>query len=835
MNSSREERLERLFEKAMALPPENRAHFVRATCEDDEQLRDALTSLLSHADAAAGFLDRMAATTVARVDELLSGTPPRLDDGGTDALEGRTVAHFRILERLGGGGMGLVYRATDLRLGRVVALKFLPPHLGADEQARTRFVHEAKAASALDHPNICAIHEIGETEAGQLFIAMPCYDGSSLKERIAAGPIPHDEALDYAGQVAEGLQRAHDAGIVHRDVKPANIVLTAGGRVKIVDFGVAKIAGTEITRVGTTMGTVAYMSPEQTRGDAVDARSDIWSFGAVLYEMLEGRRPFCQQSDETLIHAIRHDAPRRLSAVRSDLRSGVAALIGRCLEKEAARRYPDVRELLRDLRTVQRGGRIRRPPDVSRLRAAGGAVAIAGLLLLLGWQLQPRADRRITSLAVLPVRAPAVGVADANLAEGMVDLLIAQLSELSALRRVVSRSSVSQLERSGTHGWRIGRELGVDALVELSLSRDGENARVDVALIESGGGKVRWNRRFERPVREVLSLQREMAQTIARELQLALTPSESARLVGVAPTVRPEAFALYLLSARSNESREATRYLEQAIAADSTFALAYAKVAIPYIMLERDGARAERAIGRALSLDPGLSAGYDALGLLRLWIDRDWGAAESAFSRALELDPHNGLAHHELAQLNMRRGRCDAAIAGEEKAVIQNPGIAHFQSGLAEVHLYCRQYGLAIAEFERTLPLVRDSGGVYFLIGDAYYFDGQFAKARAFYAKTPWPVPGWAEVALGTPGPARAQIVELSARWARGQADAFTAWTLARLHASLLEKEAALTWLERSHASGHGMVLYLKVQPQFDMLRAEPRFQALLQKVGLTE
>ena len=834
MDAAREDRLERLHERALALPAERRAAFLLEACGGDVQLHEALSTLVTHAGDAEGFLDRVAGPAVARVAGRLFGADFPDSDPADDARVGQRVAHFHIVGKLGSGGMGRVYEARDLLLDRPVALKFLPRHLGGDTAAKARFVHEAKAASALDHPSICAVHEIGETDEGELFIAMAHCDGVTLKQRIAGGPVPVAEALACAAQVAEGLQRAHEAGIVHRDMKPANVMVTTSGRVQIVDFGVAKMAGADLTRDGSTVGTVAYMSPEQTRGATLDARTDIWSLGAVLYEMLAGRRAFPGESDESLIYGIRHDEPLPLRRAVAGIPRGVAALVHRCLAKDPRRRYQDAGELLADLRTLQAGGTVRRPLDASRWTRLGLGALAASLLLFAASRLA-RPATRVESLAVLPVRALSGDSVQRGFADGMADLLIGQLSQLSALRRVISRASMAQYEDTRKTPRQIGRELGVDALVELSVSRKGQEVRVDATLLDADAGAVLWSRSFERPMRDVLSLQRDVAQAIARELGLQLTPREEAQLVVAAPSVNPEAFALYLRSARTSDVREGARLLEQAVATDSTFALAYARLAHTHIMVSRDKAKAERAIERALALDPGSSEGFDALGLLRMWMYQDWAGAESAFRRAIALNPHNSLAHHELGQLFMRLGRCDEAIDQEERAVLENPGGAHYQSGLAEVYLYCRQYDRAILDFERNLPLVRDSASTYFLLGDAYYYKGDYATSLAMHQKSSAPDPGWVNAALGDDRPARAQIAELSARWARGESNAFTAWNLARLHTSLREPEEAITWLERSHAAGYGIVVSLKAHPHFDPLRSNPRFQALLQKLNLAE
>ncbi|MDP9227351.1 MAG: protein kinase [Actinomycetota bacterium] len=833
MNAAREDRLERLFEEVSALPREQRAAFIEEACRADEDLRTTLGALLADAAEANEFGDRVLGPAIARVAGVLLGDSHSAVDDGVDSLLGQQIAHFKIVEKLGGGGMGRVYKAVDLRLDRAVALKFLPPHMNAEDDAKRRFAHEAKAASALDHPNICAIHEIGETDAGQLFIAMTYCDGETLKKKIARGPLPVSQALEYVTQIAEALRRAHEVGIVHRDIKPANVMVTDAGVVKIVDFGLAKMAGTDVTREGTTFGTVAYMSPEQTRGEAVDARSDVWSLGAVLYEMLTGQRPFRSESDETLIYAIRHDTPKSVRDVRAEIPAGLAATVSRCLEKEPALRYQRAGELLADLQIMQRGGAVRRPVSFRRVLRYGGVGVLLSLVILAGVTLRARPEARVRSLAVLPVTGLTGDSAQDDLAEGMTDLLINHLSQLSGLRRVVSRTSVEQYTNTQKSSRQIGRELGVDALVEMSVMREGERIRITVNLVGAEAERVLWSQSFERLEGDVLTLQREVARAIAQALQVQLTPEEKVRLVQAAPKINPEAFALYLQSARAKDERRGMIYLEQAIQKDSNFALAHAQVAGSYIMLSRDKVKAERAIAKALALDPALSDAYAALGLLRMWIDWDWPAAETALRHAIELSPHNSMAHHELGQLFMRVARCDEAIAEEQLAVLQNPGVAHFQSGLAEVYLYCRRYDEAIREFEKNLDLVRDSAGTYFLLGDTYFYQGRYAHALSMYEKTRRPAPAWAYVPLGRIEEVRKQIVTSKAAWAGGGANIFVAWNLARTYASLGERDQALTWLEQTYDRGTGLVVYLKVHPQFDSLRGEPRFQRLLQKVGL--
>ena len=334
------------------MAPPQRAAFLDQVCAGDTELRARLAEHLTNAARAYEFVDRALRPAIAQCADDMLGGPPSAAEDRRGPRVGEKIAHFRVLERLGGGGMGVVYKALDVRLGTTVALKFLPAH--SDSEAKGRFIQEARAASALDHPNICTIHEIGETETGELFITMAYYDGPSLKQKIGSGPLPVREALAHFADVAEGLRRAHEARIVHRDIKPANVMLGEGGQVKIVDFGLAKMSGADLTREPRAMGTIAYMSPEQTHGAGVDRRTDIWSLGVLLYEMLTGHRPFRGDTQWRLIYAIRYAEPIPIRESRSEIPTVVASVVSRCLEKDPANRYQTVRELLDAVRLIER-------------------------------------------------------------------------------------------------------------------------------------------------------------------------------------------------------------------------------------------------------------------------------------------------------------------------------------------------------------------------------------------------------------------------------------------------------------------------------------------------
>jgi len=370
---------------------------------------------------------------------------------------GKSISHYRITEKLGGGGMGIVYKAEDTRLKRTVALKFLPPDLTRDEDAKKRFVHEAQAASALEHPNICNVHEIDETQDGQMFICMACYEGETLKKKIERGPLKVDEAVNIAVQVAGGLARAHEAGITHRDIKPANVMVTDRGEVKIVDFGLAKLSGrTRVTKTGTTAGTIAYMSPEQSRGEGVDSRTDIWSLGVVLYEMLTGKLPFKGDYEQAVVFSILNEDPEPLRNLRSEVPIGLERIVHKAMAKSPGERYRQVRDVLVELETLG-------TEQETRSMTAG---------------------RGRKSIAVLPFKSLSESKEDEYFSDGITEDILTQLSRIGDLK-VISRTSVMRYKKSEKSLLEIGRELGVATILEGSVRRSGDRVRIVGELIDA--------------------------------------------------------------------------------------------------------------------------------------------------------------------------------------------------------------------------------------------------------------------------------------------------------------------------------------------------------------
>ncbi|MFH1866430.1 MAG: protein kinase, partial [Candidatus Eisenbacteria bacterium] len=435
-------------------------------------------------------------------------------------LVGKTLSHYRILEKLGEGGMGVVYRADDTKLERHVALKFLSPCILGTDTEKTRFVQEAKAAAALNHPNICTVHEIDEAE-GQIFIAMECVEGQSLKARIESGLPTIEEALAIATQIAEGLTEAHAKGIVHRDIKPANVVVTPQGRAKIMDFGLARSsAAAQLTVTGTTVGTIAYLSPEQARGETVDHRTDIWSLGVVLYEMITGLRPFRGNRDQAVIYSILNDEPNPLSVARPEVPIELENVMSRMLAKNPASRYPSAEEVLADL------NRLRKDPEAATSTMPASA------------------RRRRPSIAVLPFLDMSPQRDGEYFCEGMAEELINALTHIGGLK-VSARTSSFQFKGPGHDVRKIGRDLGVETVLEGSVRKAGSRLRITAQLINAADGCHLWSEKFDRDMEDIFAIQDEISLAIVDQLRVGFLGDEKAQLVK-RPNASPEAYNLYL-------------------------------------------------------------------------------------------------------------------------------------------------------------------------------------------------------------------------------------------------------------------------------------------------
>jgi serine/threonine protein kinase len=588
-----------------------------------------------------------------------------------DSYIGRTVSHYKILERLGEGGMGVVYKAEDETLKRTVALKFLPPALGRDTEANARFMHEAQAASALDHPNICTIHEIGHTDDGQLFICMAFYDGETLKEKIRRGPFRIAEAVDIATQTARGLARAHDRGIIHRDIKPANILLTSDGTAKIVDFGLAKLSGgSVITKEGTTPGTVYYMSPEQVHGEAVDRRTDIWSLGVLIYEMVTGRRPFEGEYEKAVFYSIENLAPEPVTALRTGVPMELERIITKCLEKKPDERYQRLDEFLVDIRTIMKGaglstkvpeGLIRPKAKETAWKRPGfiliSSVVIALILSGVYWLFRP-AERNLAtsarrkSIAVLPFTSITKGADDEIFADGIHDDILIQLSKIRDMR-VIGRMSMVQYKDTKKRLRDIGKELEAGYILEGTVRRSSNTIRITAQLIESETEGDIWADGYDRSFANVFAIQSEIARKIASSLRSVLSPQEETS-IGTPPTSNEEAYEYYLKgnyywynigTARGN--RQAAEFYQKATELDPGFAIAHACVSMVNIGMYYTGQdrsperilNSEGALARASLLAPDIAEVHHARGLYFAELKNEPEAALKEYRLALEKQP----------------------------------------------------------------------------------------------------------------------------------------------------------------------------------------------------
>src|SRR5215472_5699629 len=692
MEADRFKQVDLLLQSALEHPPAERGEFLRRTCGEDAELEREVRSLLTSQEQAGSFLESPAIQLAAQElageqskDTLSADLPvgPTLRRTA-DSFLGRIVSNYRLEERLAAGGMGVLYRATDLKLGRSVAVKVLSRQLAPEENAKARFLREARAASVLDHPNIGAIHHIEEQD-GELFIIMALYQGETLKQRLKKGPLPVGEALQVLRQIALGLEAAHRAGIVHRDIKPANVLRTDDGIVKILDFGLAKLTSdsqaTAVTQTGETMGTVLYMSPEQLRGQVVDARSDLWSFGVVAYELLAGVTPFPADSSAATAMRILNEELPPLAGV-SGVPDWLGELVTQLLRKAPGERPQSAGEVL---------SRLDRPSSPSRSRPKSRPVLLASAILAGVGRWRDRffgssAAASIRSLAVLPLDNFSRDPEQEYFADGMTEELIANLAKISSLR-VISRTSVMRYKGARKPLPEIARELNVDAVVEGSVRREGERVRITAQLIHGTTERHLWTESYERDWKQVLGLESEVALAIAKEVKVRLSPDEQTRL-GSARQVNPQAHEAvlkgfyYLNKITVEGTNKSLEYFERAIQIDPNFARAYAGLSVSYAALAtgyglagqqatgkksmppKEGfPKSEAAARKALELDPTLAVMHAQLAWIRWLFDWNWAEAERGFKLAIQLDANDANAHHMYSLYLSSIGRVEEAIA----------------------------------------------------------------------------------------------------------------------------------------------------------------------------
>jgi serine/threonine protein kinase/tetratricopeptide (TPR) repeat protein len=775
---------------------------------------------------------------------------------------GKTVSHYRIVEKLGEGGMGVVYRAEDTKLKRTVALKFLPSELTRDADAKARFIQEAQAASALDHPNICTIYEIDETAEGQLFICMACHEGETLKERIGLGPLDAKEAVGVALQIARGLAKAHERGIVHRDIKPANTIVTVDRVAKILDFGLAKlVGGARLTRTSSTLGTVAYMSPEQAGGKDVDQRTDIWSLGVVLFEMLTGRLPFKGDYEQAMMYSILNEAPMPLAVLRPDTPKELQNIVAKALAKRPEERYKDMREMIAELEVCDRkletvnmaSGSSKVGRSKRLLLTMLGACVLLAAVIVLGRLhfLAPR-EKPITSLAVLPFQNLSADPEQEYFSDGMTDALIGELSKIKALR-VISRTSVMKFKKTDKSLPRIAHELGVDAVVEGSVLRAGDDVRITAQLINARPEKHLWADNFTRSMQNILMMQSEVAQAIVREIRITVTPEEHSLLTAMR-TVNPEAHEAYLKGmfyVNKISPADISRgigYLERAIEIDSTYALAYAGMGMAYdwlvsfsVLPPREAWPKVRAFAtKALALDETLPEAYMLIADTKLTYDWDFKGAEEFFKRALELNPNNSAARFFYSNYLSTQRRFPEAIREAKLGRNLDPLSAIAVTLVASVYLDVLQIDSALVYVNEALAIDSTNAYANRLLSCIFMARGMHKEAianlNAMISRGDSSVVDLLTLVyadIGETGKARELIddVEKLSEKHYVAPDRFL-WT----YCALGDTARIFECLERGYEERSSMMHRLAVQPPMcDFLLRDPRYHALMKKVGLEE
>jgi len=897
MKLKRAQMVEEIFQSALDHGPAERAAYLDEVCADDTELRHEVEALITSYERAGSFMDRPAMEVDAHV---LAGERPILPAG-------KVIGSYKIARLLGAGGMGEVYLAEDRRLGRHVALKILPDRLVRDEERVRRFQQEARAASALNHPNILTIYEIGQLDSMH-FIATEFIEGMTLRDHVRRGTLSFGEALEIGTQVGSALSAAHKEGIVHRDVKPDNIMVRPDGYVKVLDFGLVKLTerqasltgGSAATRLmvktgaGLVMGTPYYMSPEQARGLTVDARTDIWSMGVVLYEMVTGRSPFAGKTPSDVIASILKTEPPLLAHYAGDTPAELQRIVSKALRKDREQRYQTIKDMLLDLKTLKQRlefvaeAERSQPPEITRPLAAEDSIAsgehrqtvptaerqprrlslmIALAILVLTavglvyyfYFTRPRGA--IDSIAVLPFVNES-GNADVEyLSDGITESLINSLSQVPSLN-VKARSSVFRYKGKDVSPQTVGKELGVQAVLNGRVVQHGDDLTLYLSLVNATTENQLWGKQYNRKLTNLVTLQTEIARDVSDNLKPKLTHADQQKLTK-SYTANPEAYRLYLQGRyfwnrrTEKDIRKSIDYFNQAVALDPNYALAYTGIADAHSNLSMGFnfapmrpalglPKAKEAALRALEIDNTLAEAHVSLAVVKERWDWDFAAAEREYKRAIELNPDYATAHHRYAVFLSAMGRFDESIAEQDRARQLDPLSLVIAVDSARPFSLSGRYDRAVEILRKVLEIDPNFMRAHHLLAVNYSWMGKYEEAISEIQKAFELVGGQFRedgtkriddtlatiyARAGRKSDALKIVAEMDEQEKQG---IYTyANTRAAVYSQLGDREQAFKWLEKAYAERSPAMAELKVAHVFDKIRDDPRFADLVRRVGL--